>query len=82
MFVAADDFNVSHAKFLEAKLLERAKSAKRAVLKNAQPMIGPALSEADVADMETFLREMLVVYPILGLTAFETPTKHRRSGCS
>ena len=73
VFVAADDFNASHAKYLEAKLLERAKAAKRANLKNTQATVGPALGEADVADMETFLAEMLVVYPILGVSAFELP---------
>lgn len=73
VFVAADDFNVSHAKFLEARLLDRAKTAKRSIVKNAQPMLGPVLGEADAADMETFLAEMLVVYPILGISAFEVP---------
>ena len=72
VFVAADDFNVSHAKYLEAKLLERAKDSNRATVKNTQPMSGPSLSEAEAADMETFLREMLIVYPILGVTAFES----------
>ncbi len=75
VFVAADDFNVSHAKYLEAKLLGRAKEAKRCILKNNQPMLGPTLGEADAADMETFLAEMLVVYPILGVSAFEMPKK-------
>lgn len=75
VFVAAEDFNVSHAKYLEAKLLSPAKEAKRSVVRNTQPMLGPALSEAEAADMETFLSEMLVVYPILGVTAFEKPTE-------
>ncbi|MEO8092938.1 MAG: GIY-YIG nuclease family protein [bacterium] len=75
VFVAADDFNVSHAKYLEAQLLGRAKEAKRCVLKNNQPMLGPTLGEAEAADMETFLAEMLVVYPILGVSAFEMPKK-------
>ena len=75
VFVAAEDFNVSHAKYLEAKLLDRAKKAKRCVVKNTQPMVGPTLGEADAADMEAFLAEMLVVYPILGLSAFEMPVQ-------
>jgi len=75
VFVAADDFNVSHAKYLEAKLLDLARGTKRSVVTNAQPMTGPTLGEAETADMETFLAEMLVIYPILGISAFESPAE-------
>jgi hypothetical protein len=76
VFVATDDFNVSHAKYLEAELLRLAKHAKRSKVMNAQPMQGNQLGEADAADMDIFLQEMLVVYPILGVAAFEAPRKH------
>lgn len=77
LFVAADEFNVSHAKHLEAKLLEIARKTKRAVVRNSQKTVGPSLGEADAADMEAFLAEMLVIYPILGISAFESPKKER-----
>jgi hypothetical protein len=32
----------------------------------------PSLSEADVADVESFLGEMLLCFPVLGVTIFET----------
>ena len=35
----------------------------------------PLLSlEADAAELETFLAEMLLIFPLLGLTAFERPS--------
>jgi hypothetical protein len=39
----------------------------------------PTLGVADRAAMEAFLEEMLLIYPLLGLTAFEVPRTRERS---
>jgi hypothetical protein len=50
-----------------------AREANRCVLENATAPQEPSLSEADVAEVEGFLDEMLLIYPVLGLSAFEKP---------
>ncbi len=65
------NLNKAHVSYLEARLVELAKSAKRADVENGNVPRGPALSEADRADAEAFLEDMLLVYPVLGITAFE-----------
>ena len=57
---------------MESRLLQIAGEAKRAELENGTGSAQPTLSEADQADMESFLADMLVIYPVLGVTAFET----------
>jgi hypothetical protein len=39
----------------------------------------PSLSEADAAEMEAFLDEMLLIFPVLGVAAFEQPQADVRS---
>jgi hypothetical protein len=48
-----------------------AKQAKRCTLDNMNSPQMPALSEADAADAESFLADMLSIFPLLGLTVFE-----------
>jgi hypothetical protein len=48
-----------------------ARQAKRATLDNANTPQMPALSEAETADAESFLADMLRILPLLGLTVFE-----------
>jgi hypothetical protein len=50
-----------------------AREAKRCVLDNANTPELPSLSEPDTAEMEGFLEEMLLIYPVLGLNVFERP---------
>lgn len=33
----------------------------------------PSLSEADIADMEEFLAQMLLIYPVVGISVFQRP---------
>ncbi len=47
---------------------------KRADLENETIPSRPNLSEADTADAESFLEDMLLIYPLLGVTAFEVAT--------
>jgi hypothetical protein len=48
-----------------------ARQAKRAALDNMNAPQKPALSEAETADAESFLANVLSIFPLLGLTAFE-----------
>jgi len=71
-FVAAPgQLNKAHVQFLEANLVRLAKSAKRLPLDNANHPAEPSLSEADCADMQVFLENMLGMLPVLGIHAFE-----------
>lgn len=71
-FVSKDaTLNKVIVRFLEAKLLGLASTAKRAKLHNSnQPSI-PHLSEAVLAEADGFLDGMLPIYPILGIHAFD-----------
>jgi hypothetical protein len=74
-FVSTDSsLNKAHVQHLEARLIEMAKQAKRASLDNANSPQMPALSEAETADAESFLADMLSIFPLLGLTVFEKTT--------
>jgi hypothetical protein len=71
-FVAAPgQLNKAHVQFLEANLIRLARAAKRLPLDNANQPTEPSLSEADCADMQVFLDNMLGMLPVLGVYAFE-----------
>lgn len=59
-----------HVQFLESRLIGLAKQAKRCTLDNGNVPALPSLSEADAADVEGFLDEMLLCFPVLGLGVF------------
>lgn len=63
--------NKAHVQFLEAALIQLAKAAKRVPLDNANQPAEPSLSEADRADMQVFLENVLGMLPVLGVHAFE-----------
>ena len=74
-FVSKDDnLNKAHVQYLEARLVSLAREAKRCEMNNAIDPNLPSLSEADRADIEGFLDEMLLCLPILGLNVFEQPS--------
>lgn len=71
-FVAGQgQLNKAHVQYLEAALIRLAKEAKRLPLDNANQPGEPSLSEADLADMNVFLDNMLGMLPALGINAFE-----------
>lgn len=71
-FSSADgSLNKAHVRYLESRLVELARAANQWEVENGNTPARPPLSEADRADAEWFLREMLVLYPILGVDAFE-----------
>jgi len=71
-FTSADEnLNKAHVRYLECRLLTLARTANQWTVENAAAPNEPPLSEADRADADWFLSEMLVIYPILGIDAFE-----------
>lgn len=71
-FTATDgSLNKAHVKHLECRLVELAKAAKQANLDNIQAPQPPTLAEAEQADTESFLADMLGIFPLLGLSVFE-----------
>ncbi len=72
VFTAKDaNLNKAHVRYLESRLLAIAAEANRAELDNSTGSALPGLSEADRADMESFLTDMLLIYPVLGVAAFD-----------
>jgi hypothetical protein len=65
--------NKAHIQHLESRLIGLATEAKKAHLDNQNNPSKPALSEAELADAESFLEDMLSIFPLLGLSVFEKP---------
>jgi len=63
--------NKAHVRYLEYRLIKLAKKANQWAVENNVIPSEPPLSEADRADAEWFLSEMLIIFPILGIDAFE-----------
>lgn len=71
-FTSTDEsLNKAFVRYLEARLIKLAKAANQWQLDNSSVPAEPPLSEADRADAEWFLAEMLLIYPVLGVDAFE-----------
>lgn len=74
VFTASNNsLNKAHVKWLEYALVNRAIQAKRSNLENGNEPQEPALSEAERADTQAFLNEVLQILPLVGLHAFEIP---------
>lgn len=72
VFTSKDQsLNKAHVQYLEARLIELAAEAKRAELDNGNVPQRPALSEADTADAEGFLGDLLLCLPVVGVSLFE-----------
>lgn len=65
--------NRAHITWLEHALLQCADKAKRCHLDNGNLPREPRLAESDKADTEGFLRELLRIFPLLGVRVFEMP---------
>lgn len=65
------NLNKAHVQHLESRLVHLATAAKRCRLDNGNLPQPPSLSEADLADVEGFLAEVLLCLPILGYPLFE-----------
>lgn len=78
LFTSKDEnLNKAHVQYLEARLAALAREANRCILDNGNVPQLPSLSEADMAEMDAFLDEMLLIYPVLGLNVFEKPQPER-----
>ncbi|MCB9869690.1 MAG: GIY-YIG nuclease family protein [Planctomycetes bacterium] len=71
--------NRAHVLYLEARLLKLAREAKRAILDNEQLPEPPGLTEAEQADVDGFLEDILSVLPVVGLNVFEKAPQARKS---
>lgn len=65
------NLNKAHIQFLEYRLIDLAKVAKRCVLDNTNTPQPPSLSEADTAEAEGFLADVLLCLPVLGYGYFD-----------
>lgn len=72
-FVSASSggLNRAHITWLEYALIDRASAAKRCKLDNGNAPQEPALTEAEKADTQGFLKEILQILPLVGLRVFE-----------
>jgi hypothetical protein len=64
--------NKAHVRYLESRLISLARENRRAQIDNGTAPPIPFLGEAERADLETFLDEMLLIYPVLDVRVFET----------
>ena len=64
-------FNRAHAQYVESRLIDLARAAKRCSLENGNTPQPPHLSEADIADSEAFLADILHCLPMVGVGFFE-----------
>ena len=71
-------FNKAHVQYLEARLVQLAAEAKRCELDNGNIPQTPSLSDAETADAEAYLSDILLCLPIMGVSFFETPRKPTR----
>lgn len=67
---SANTLNKAHVKYLEARLIEVAKSVGRLTLENGTSPTRPSLSEASQANMEAFLDYLLMVLPAVRIDSF------------
>ncbi len=75
-----ENLNKAHVQYLEARLITLAKKAKRCTLENSNEPQMPSLSEADAADAEGFLKEMMLCFPLLGVPVFTAATAVPKAG--
>ena len=74
-----ENLNKAHVQYIEASLVALATTAKRCLLDNSNVPAKPSLSESDAADAEGFLSEMLLCFPLLGLSVFSSAVVSSKS---
>ena len=80
VFTSKDQhLNKAHVQYLESRLVALANEVKRCELDNGNVPQPPALSEADTADAEAFLDDLLLCLPVVGMGLFEKPRTAVRS---
>lgn len=67
---SANKLNKAHVRYLEARLIAHAKAIGHTPLDNLTAPVLPILSEADIAKMEAFLENLLIVLPAVRVDMF------------
>lgn len=77
VLVTSKDENLtkSHGLYLESQLIQRAKTADRAIVDNTQAKEDRKLPESDRADMEQFLDHLALALPVLGFNFIQEPPR-------
>ncbi|MFM1862954.1 MAG: hypothetical protein RLZ26_1476 [Pseudomonadota bacterium] len=76
LVTAADNkLNKAHVKYLESRLVEAARAAQVMELENGNTPPRASLSEAATANMESFLENVLMVLPAIGIDLFVNRTR-------
>lgn len=70
-----DQLNKAHARYLESRLIEKAKQVNKIALENGTAPTLPSLSEAALAHMEDFLENIYLVLPALKFDFFLESTR-------
>lgn len=63
----------AHVKYLEGRLIALVAGAKKSELRNRTEPTFDRLPEADISDMETFLEELQLVLPVIGVDFLRKP---------
>lgn len=63
----------TEVQYLEYELIQIAKKTKRAILLNKNNVTPPTMSNVAKASAQAFLADMLLILPMLGITAFTEP---------
>ncbi|MBA3543405.1 MAG: GIY-YIG nuclease family protein [Armatimonadetes bacterium] len=74
-----ENLNKAHVQFIESRLITLAAQAKRCLLDNGNAPALPSMSEADAAEAEAFLAEMMLCFPLLGLNVFTAAAAQRKA---
>lgn len=65
-FISKDEMlTKSHIRYLESRIISLSKEAKTAEIENGNQTELPALPEADISDMEFFLEQMKLIFPVV-----------------
>lgn len=67
-----DSFSEGHWGYLESRLVDIARKARRSTLTNGNTPQGRRLSEAAASDMEAFIAQLQIVLPVLGVNVFRS----------
>lgn len=79
-FTSSDaSLNKVHIQYLESELVRLAKEANRVSLDNGNTPQKPSLSPADEAEASGFLDNMLGIFPLIGIHAFEQAPTHKKA---
>lgn len=77
VFMSSNDgLNRAHITWIEYKLIELLHQYNQADIQNNTRPSEPILTEAEKADTQAFLNEIIQILPLMGLDSFEEPKTH------